>query len=82
MDGARDEAVYEYIVHFHETVEYDALGMFWRGVPYNEVFKRLAKLHPQLDLASTKEEFIPPEPSTPANEGDGYEGEVNEGDIN
>ncbi|CAA3021786.1 Hypothetical predicted protein [Olea europaea subsp. europaea] len=50
------------------STEYDSLGMYWRVVAYNEVFKRLAELYLKLDLTSVKDEFILTEPSTPANE--------------
>ncbi|CAA3014872.1 S-norcoclaurine synthase [Olea europaea subsp. europaea] len=66
LEGVGAVAVEEYIAHFHETSEYDGLGMYWRGVAYNEVFKRLTELHPELDFV--RNEFIPVEPSTPADE--------------
>ncbi|CAA2987561.1 Hypothetical predicted protein [Olea europaea subsp. europaea] len=54
-----------YIAHFHETTKYDSLALYWKGVAYNEVFKKLVELYLQLDLTSIKEEFILAEPSTP-----------------
>lgn len=36
----------KYLEHFHETVQYDDLGLYWRKVVYDKVLKRLAALHP------------------------------------
>lgn len=57
----------KYVVHFHEMIEYDDLHLYWRKVAYNEVLKRIAELHSQVDLAIVKDEFVPVKPSTPAN---------------
>ncbi|CAA2971350.1 Hypothetical predicted protein [Olea europaea subsp. europaea] len=38
-------AIDEHIAHFHEIAKYDDLRMYWRGVAYKEVFKRLAELY-------------------------------------
>ncbi|CAA3010551.1 Hypothetical predicted protein [Olea europaea subsp. europaea] len=59
------EAVVEnFVAHFHEMADYDGLGLYWRGVAYDEILKRLANLCPQMDLAPLKEEYIPAEAST------------------
>lgn len=55
-----------YVTHFHETAEYDGIGLYWRNVAYGEVLVRVAELHPEVDLDAVREEFIPAEPSTPA----------------
>lgn len=57
-----------YVAHFHETVEYDVLNLYWRKVAYNEVFRMMPELHPRVDLASVKEEFLPAESSTPTDD--------------
>ncbi|CAA2962138.1 Hypothetical predicted protein, partial [Olea europaea subsp. europaea] len=74
-------AVDEYIAHFHETAKYDGLRMYSRGVAYNEVFKRLVKLYPELDLASMMEEFIPAEPSTFTDDKVGSKAVSDEGNV-
>lgn len=61
-------AVDNYVAYFHETTEYDGFGLCWRGIACNEILKWLAKLHPQMDLAPLKEEFIVTEPSSPVEE--------------
>ncbi|CAA3003010.1 Hypothetical predicted protein [Olea europaea subsp. europaea] len=76
LEGASASIVEEYISHFHETVEYDGLGMYWRGVTYNEVFKRLAELYPKLDLTFIRDKFIPAEPSIPTDEESAYREDV------
>ncbi|CAA3001163.1 Hypothetical predicted protein [Olea europaea subsp. europaea] len=35
-----------YLEHFHETVEYDGLDLYWKKVAYVEVLKMMAELHP------------------------------------
>lgn len=65
---AGEAAVENYVAHFHETAEYDGLGLYWRNVAYGEVLARVAELHPEVDLTAVREEFIPAEPSTPADE--------------
>ncbi|CAA3012322.1 Hypothetical predicted protein [Olea europaea subsp. europaea] len=70
LDGSEVAvAVHEYIAYFHETTKYDGLGLYWREVVYDEVFKRLIELHPQLDLATVKKEFILAKLSISAEEG-------------
>ncbi|CAA2973208.1 Hypothetical predicted protein [Olea europaea subsp. europaea] len=67
LERAGGAAIEEYVAHFHETSEYDGLGMYWRGLAYSEFFKRLAELHPELDFTSIRDDFIPTEPSTLAD---------------
>lgn len=47
-----------YMAYFHEMVEYDILNSYWRKVAYNEVFGMMAELHPKVDLAFVKEDFL------------------------
>lgn len=68
-EGAGEAVLNNYIFHFYETIEYNCLDLYWDRVAYNDVFGRLAELHPQVDLASIREEFFLVEPSTPADEG-------------
>lgn len=49
-------------------IEYDCHNLYWRKVAYNEVFGMMAELHPQVDLAFAKEEFLLVDSSTTTND--------------
>lgn len=67
LSGAGEAVVNYYVVHFHKTYEYGDLGLYWRKVTYNEVFEKIGKLYPHVNLVVVNEEFLPTKPSTHSN---------------